>query len=98
MREQAIEQQINKLDSINVSLPEQKSNVGTEKKVSTVELDSIKNEFREVDFHPLEAKPPDKYNYSVNFENVRHTLNSYLRRPIKKAFTSNTKKLVIMVS
>ena len=46
----------------------------------------------------MEAKPPDKYNYSVNFENVRHTLNSYLRRPIKKAFTSNTKKLVIMVS
>ena len=63
-----------------------------------MDLDGIKNEFREVDFHPLEAKVSDKYNYSVNFENVRHTLNSYLRRPIKKQFTSNTKKLVIMVN
>ena len=62
-----------------------------------IDLDKIKNEFTEVDFHPLEPKPPDKYMYSVNYDNVRHTLNTYLRRPIKKAFASNSKKLVLTV-
>ena len=63
-----------------------------------IDLDSIKNEFLEVDFHPLEAKPPDRYVYNVNFEHVRHTLNCYLRRPIKKQlFATNVKKLHIHV-
>ena len=35
-----------------------------------IDLDKIKNEFHEVDFHPLEAKPPDKYMYSVYYDNV----------------------------
>jgi len=35
--------------------------------------------------------------YSVYYDNARHTLNTFLRRPIKKAFTSNSKKLVITV-
>ena len=45
----------------------------------------------------MEPKPPDKYMYSVNYDNVRHTLNTYLRKPIKKAFASNSKKLVLTV-
>ena len=65
---------------------------------SIVDLDSIKNEFREVDFHPLEAKPPDKYSYSAHFEAIRHTLNTYLRQPIKKKFSSNLKKLIVNVA
>ena len=69
----------------------------TENHASIVNLDSLKNEFREVDFHPLEARPPDKFTYSANFENIRHTLNTYLRRPIKKQFSSNIKKLIIQV-
>jgi hypothetical protein len=57
----------------------------------------MKNEFKEVDFHPGELAPPDKYMYSVYYDNLRHTMNTFLRRPIKKAFTSNSKKLVITV-
>lgn len=45
----------------------------------------------------MEPKPADKYMYSIYFNNVWHQLNTYLRRPIKKAFTSNSKKLVINV-
>ena len=44
-----------------------------------IDLDALKNEFREVDFHPDEAKPPDKYTYSAYFDNLRHTLNTFLR-------------------
>ena len=35
-----------------------------------IDLDKLKNEFHEVDFHPMESKPPDKYMYSVYFDNV----------------------------
>ena len=65
---------------------------------SKVDLDKIKNEFHEVDFHPLEAKPKEKYTYSVYYKHLKHTLNTYLRKPIKKSFTSNSKKLVITVT
>ena len=40
------------------------------KKVDDLDLDKLKNEFHEVDFHPLEPKPPEKYMYSVYYENV----------------------------
>ena len=53
--------------------------------------------FEEIDFHPDEAKPPNMYMYSAYFEHLRHTLNTYLRRPIKKQFISNTKKCVLTV-
>ena len=69
----------------------------SKQKKEEIDLDKIKNEFHEVDFHPMEPKPPEKYMYSVYYENVWHTLNTYLRRPVKKAFTSNSKKLVITV-
>ena len=46
----------------------------------------------------MEAKPSDKYMYSVYFDQVWHSLNTFLRRPIKKAFTSNSKKLVVLVA
>ena len=36
--------------------------------------------------------------YSVYYLHLRHTMNTYLRKPIKKAFTSNSKKLVITVT
>lgn len=35
-----------------------------------IDFDKIKNEFLEVDFHPLEAKPPSQFMYSVYFENL----------------------------
>lgn len=35
--------------------------------------------------------------YSAYFENLRHTMNTYLRRPIKKQFVSNSKKCVLTV-
>ena len=44
-----------------------------------IDLDALKNEFREVDFHPNEARPPDKYTYSAYFDHLRHTLNTFLR-------------------
>ena len=86
LREAAIELQINKLDSQLKDKDSKLEEVKALKKVeaSIVDLDSIKNEFREVDFHPLEARPPEKFTYSANFENIRHTLNTYLKRPIKK--------------
>ena len=62
-----------------------------------VDLDKLKNEFMEVDFHPNEPRPPDRFMYSAYFDNIRHTLNTYLRRPIKKPFTSNTKKTVLSI-
>lgn len=36
--------------------------------------------------------------YSTYYDNLRHTLNTYLRRPIKKLFRSQTKKCVINVN
>jgi hypothetical protein len=38
--------------------------------INDIDLDKLKNEFHEVDFHPMEAKPPDKYMYSVYFDNL----------------------------
>ena len=35
--------------------------------------------------------------YSAYFEHLRHTLNTYLKRPIKKQFASNSKKCVLTV-
>ena len=63
-----------------------------------VDLDKLANEFLEVDFHPNEARPPDRYMYSAYFDNLRHTMNTYLRRPIKKPFVSNTKKIVFQIN
>ena len=36
--------------------------------------------------------------YSCYFDHMRHTLNTYLKRPIKKPFTSNSKKVVLTIS
>lgn len=63
-----------------------------------MDLDKLANEFNEVDFHPSEARPPDRYMYSAYFDNLRHTMNTYLRRPIKKPFVSNTKKIVLTIN
>ena len=68
-----------------------------EEGLDEIDLDTLKNEFKEVDFHPGESGPAEKYMYSVYYDNTRHTMNTFLRRPIKKAFTSNSKKLVITV-
>ena len=62
-----------------------------------MDLDKLGNEFLEVDFHPNEPRPPDRFMYSAYSDNIRHTLNTYLRRPIKKPFTSNTKKTVLSI-
>ena len=35
-----------------------------------IDLDKIKNEFRDVDFHPGQPDPPDKYMYAVHYENL----------------------------
>ena len=40
--------------------------------------------FEEIDFHPDEPRPAGQFMYSAYFEHLRHTLNTYLRRPIKK--------------
>ena len=69
MLEAAIEKQISKLDSKCGKKPETQSSIGP-KKASEIDLDTIRNEFREVDFHPLEANPPDRFTYSANFENL----------------------------
>lgn len=53
--------------------------------------------FEEIDFHPDEPRPPNQFMYSAYFEHIRHTLNTYLRRPIKKQFITNSKKCVLTV-
>ena len=50
-----------------------------QKEQEKIDLDAIKNEFREVDFHPDEPRPAEKYTYSAYFDNLRHTLNTFLR-------------------
>ena len=35
-----------------------------------IDLDKIKNEFRDVDFHPMQPEPPDKFMYAVHYENL----------------------------
>ena len=81
LQEKAIEKQINELTQKKESShgldATQKGEDTAHKTVSLqrnadgeIDLDKIKNEFHEVDFHPLEAKPPDKYMYSVYYDNV----------------------------
>lgn len=59
-----------------------------QRKNEEIDLDKLKNEFRDVDFHPEQPEPPDKYMYAVHYENLWHTLNTYLKKPIKKPFGS----------
>jgi hypothetical protein len=50
------------------------------------------------DFHP--GEPDQKwlgYSYAVYLNNIRHSLNLLLRRPIKKKLTNNCAKLIIQV-
>jgi hypothetical protein len=61
------------------------------------EIEQRKNEFMEIDFHPYETRPAGQFMYSAYFEQLRHTMNSYLRRPIKKQFVTNSKKCVLTV-
>ncbi len=49
---------------------ETKANNNKASPMDDIDLDKLKNEFHEVDFHPMESKPPDKYMYSVYFDNV----------------------------
>jgi len=51
----------------------------------------------EIDFHPDEPRPPSQFMYSAYFENLRHTMNTFLRKPIKKQFITNSKKCVLLV-
>lgn len=53
--------------------------------------------FEEIDFHPSEPKPPNMFMYSAYQEHLRHTLNTFLRRPIKRQFITNSKKCVLTV-
>jgi hypothetical protein len=50
-----------------------------------------------MDFHPNELRPPPQFNYCLYFENLRHTLNILLKKPIKKLFATNSKKLITSV-
>ena len=45
----------------------------------------------------MEAKPPERFMYNVFYENIWHTINTYLRQPVAKPFTSKSKRLVINV-
>ena len=38
--------------------------------INEIDLDKLKNEFHDVDFHPTEPGPSDKYLYSANYENI----------------------------
>ena len=53
--------------------------------------------FEEIDFHPDEPRPPNTLVYSAYMEGLRHTMNTYLRRPIQNQFSTNTKKCIITV-
>lgn len=53
--------------------------------------------FEEIDFHPSETKPPPQFMYSAYQEHLRHTMNTYLKRPIKQKFITNSKKCVMTV-
>ena len=56
---------------------------------------ATENDFSTQDFHPNEARPPPIFSYCVHFENIRHSLNIMLKKPIKKPFATNSKKIVI---
>lgn len=48
------------------------------------------------DFHPNEEAQPN-FGYAVYLENLRHSLNIILKKPIKQLFAVNCSKLVIQV-
>lgn len=67
MQQEQIERQISKIEE---SKNQATSSKPALKKLGEIDLDALKNEFTEVDFHPLEPTPPDKYMYSVYYDNV----------------------------
>lgn len=56
-------------------------------------------EYESTDFH---ADDPEHQNtsfgYAVYFKNIRHTLNTKLKIPIKKNFSTNCQKYIIQVT
>lgn len=56
------------------------------------------NDFSLQDFHPGEPKPAAQFQYACYFENLRHSLNVLLKRPIKKPFAAQSKKIMILAN
>lgn len=50
----------------------------------------------ETDFHPDE-EPEKQFSYAVYSDNLRHTLNMMLKKPIKKQLSNNCYKFLINV-
>jgi hypothetical protein len=58
--------------------------------------DEVKDEFEATDFHPGEDMPSN-FGFAVYLDNLRHSLNLILKRPIKKRFAVNCSKMIIQV-
>ena len=50
----------------------------------------------ETDFHPDE-EPVKEFTYSAYFQNLRHTLNIMMKKPVKKQLSSRCEKILIQV-
>ena len=48
----------------------------------------------DTDFHPDEEQSKE-FTYAAYFQNLRHTLNMMLKKPIKKQFSSRCEKILI---
>lgn len=78
-------------DNKNPDSPEKIS--GQPTNGGTTEID-----FSVIDFHPSEPRVPPQFNYCLYFENLRHSLNILLKKPIKKPFATNSKKIITQVN
>lgn len=55
-------------------------------------------DFEVWDFHPNELEVPSSFTYSTHLENLRLSLNTYLKKPIKTPFSVNAKKAVVTIN
>lgn len=58
--------------------------------------EDVKDEFESTDFHPGEDQQLN-FGFAVYLDNLRHSLNLIIKRPVKKRFAVNCSKLIIQV-
>jgi len=59
-----------------------------------MEYEEVKDEFESTDFHPGEDAQFN-FGYAVYLDNLRHSLNLVMKKPIKNRFAVNYSKIVV---
>jgi hypothetical protein len=47
------------------------------------------------DFHPEESEPPTSFTYATYLESLRISVNTFIKRPLRFPFQTNSKKTII---